>query len=240
MNKARPNQPIFASTLLTLVTAGCGSITQLNDDARVDTKTDGVAETAGADGGTDTFEPPADATSDVFGADASLDAHADRATDVAVDRPADVPVDRAADAPVDRGMDAAVDRPADVPADVFTDAGSTPDRSCICPRIFQPVCGTDGRTYSNSCLANCAGVPIAHNGPCETDAGMAMSCTTDSDCVLYPIYVGGCCGSCRAKDEPMPARITCIVACQKPYTGCLCVNNQCTPKGASDAIASSR
>jgi len=42
---------------------------------------------------------------------------------------------------------------------------------CICMEIFQPVCGADGKEYSNSCFAACAGVdftagacPITHKG----------------------------------------------------------------------------
>lgn len=30
------------------------------------------------------------------------------------------------------------------------------DLMCPCPRIFWPVCGTNGRTYSNKCLLKCA------------------------------------------------------------------------------------
>ncbi len=29
---------------------------------------------------------------------------------------------------------------------------------CVCIKIFQPVCGEDGVEYSNSCMAECAGV----------------------------------------------------------------------------------
>ena len=41
--------------------------------------------------------------------------------------------------------------------------------SGICLLIFEPVCGVDGNTYTNSCFAAGAGVNIAHAGVCNND-----------------------------------------------------------------------
>jgi hypothetical protein len=68
--------------------------------------------------------------------------------------------------------------------------GGTCER-CLCIQVFAPVCGVDGRTYPNACVARCAHVEVAHEGPCEEP-----SCQTDEDCPVGAICEGGACERC--------------------------------------------
>ena len=44
--------------------------------------------------------------------------------------------------------------------------GACEPKPVACPHVWDPVCGCDGRTYGNPCVAAAAGVNVRHQGAC--------------------------------------------------------------------------
>lgn len=49
-----------------------------------------------------------------------------------------------------------------------------PIADCFCTEQYDPVCGCNNKTYSNECMAKCAGITTYTKGPCKKDASIVL------------------------------------------------------------------
>ena len=98
--------------------------------------------------------------------------------------------------------------------------GSCTARPNVCPLFVKPVCGCNGKTYSNSCFAAVAGVNVKSEGACpKPKGGGTYTCKTNKDCPAGDFCakdVGKC------DDEGICARrpVVCALLIVNPVCGC--------------------
>jgi hypothetical protein len=120
--------------------------------------------------------------------------------------------------------------------------GTCKVRPEICTRIYNPVCGCDGRTYGNPCEASAAGVSLSARGECESVfcggfAGIACpgagNCVDDPSDDCDPQNGGADCGGiCECV-----ANALCIQGSHFDTSPAVCA---CVPDAVNDPCASVR